>query len=352
MSFMRPKPWWALALFGAAALGARLVARRKTTSFAGRTVAIFGGSRGLGLVLACELAEQGADVVLVARDVADLENAGCIVEDASGRIPLLISADVTLRHEVDRAIERIVQERGRIDVLVNDAGIIQVGPFDHMRQRDYARGLATHLWGPLFTMLATIPYMRAQGGGRIVNIGSIGGRVPVPHLAPYVASKYAATGLSEALGAELRAENIHVTTVSPGLMRTGSYLNVEVKGDHPRELRWFAILGSLPFLSMSARRAARRILRAARRGEPMLTLGLPAKLAVLMHALAPRLFASFVGTIARALPAPRQGHASATRSGWDSRSRLVPSALTALSNRAAKRNNELKGHHPEELSWR
>ena len=88
-------------------------------------------------------------------------------------------------------------------MLVNNAGIIQVGPLEHMTIDDFEEAMATHFWGPLFTILAALPHMRGRGGRRIVNISSIGGKIAVPHLLPYTASKFALTGLSEGLRAEL-----------------------------------------------------------------------------------------------------------------------------------------------------
>ena len=119
--------------------------------------------------------------------------------------------------------------------------------------------------------------MRRRGFGRIVNITSIGGRVAVPHLAPYSASKFALTGLSDAVRAELAPYGIRVTTVSPGLMRTGSPVNAQVKGQHEAEYAWFAIADSLPGFSIVGRARRRQILSACRYGDPELTITLPAR---------------------------------------------------------------------------
>ena len=117
--------------------------------------------------------------------------------------------------------------------------------------------MAVHFWGPLQTMPAAIPVMRRQRGGRIVNVSSIGGKIGVPHLAPYCASKFALTGLSESMRAELAKDGIHVTTVCPGMMRTGSPFNAWFKGRHREEFAWFAISDSLPVASIDA--AASRV---------------------------------------------------------------------------------------------
>ena len=130
-----------------------------------------------------------------------------------------------------------------------------------------------------------------MGKGRILNIASIGGRVAVPHLAAYTASKFALVGLSESLRAELMKEGILVTTVTPGLMRTGSYVNVKLRGRHTDELKWFTAMSATPLTSMRADRAARIIVEGCRHGRATLTPGVQARLAILLNALAPNLLA-------------------------------------------------------------
>jgi NAD(P)-dependent dehydrogenase (short-subunit alcohol dehydrogenase family) len=223
---------FAVGAIGAGVLiAAQMWRRRDPYDFAGKSVLITGGSRGLGLVMARELAEEGARLTLVARDEAELQRA---FDDIQARQPfaevLLASADVRARYQAERAVAMAVERYGAIDVVINNAGVIQVGPVDHMKISDYEDAMLTHFWGPLYTMMAAIPHMRRSGGGRIVNISSIGGRISVPHLVPYSASKFALAGLSEGLRAELARHNIVVTTVYPGLMRTGSPVNAMFKG--------------------------------------------------------------------------------------------------------------------------
>ena len=348
---MRKRSGSWLKWLGILALATTAVAlrRARTIDLKDRVVAVFGGSRGLGLAIAHELLRRGARVALVARTEADLESAADTLEDWTGTRPLTVACDITRREAVLRAVDRIMAEHGRIDVLVNDAGIITVGPREHMRDYDFERAMSTHFWGPLYAMQAVIPIMRERGEGRIVNISSIGGKVAFPHLLPYSASKFALVGLSDGMRAELAREGIRVTTVCPGLMRTGSHFNVGVKGRYESELAWFAIVDALPGLSMSAQRAARRIVRAIELGEHELTLGLPAKLAVLLQALVPGATATMMTLVDRMLPAPRDNESAQQRTGWQSRSRWVPSRLTRPADRAAETYNELRGHSPAEL---
>jgi NAD(P)-dependent dehydrogenase (short-subunit alcohol dehydrogenase family) len=210
-----------------------------------------------------------------------------------------------------------------------------------MNRGDFEEAMAIHHWGPFYAMQAAIPYMRQQGGGRIINISSVGGAVAVPHLAPYVASKFAFTGLSDAFRHELAHENILVTTVTPGLMRTGSHVNAHFRGDHRKEYAWFSILGANPLVSISSENAARQILEAGRYGRPSLVITPQARLLILANHLAPGLFSFGMRLFNRLLPKPALQKGDERRLGWDSRSRASPSFLTALADQAIGPNNEL-----------
>jgi len=126
-----------------------------------RVVVITGGGRGLGLAVARAFP--------------------CDVRDAV---------------QVDTLVGMVHHEYGCIDVVVNNAGVIHVGPLDTLTLDDFTEAMETHFWGPLYVMAAVLPEMRARGEGRVVNVSSIGGIVPAPHLVPYDASKFALRGLS------------------------------------------------------------------------------------------------------------------------------------------------------------
>src|SRR5262249_33810527 len=175
---------------------------------------------------------------------------------------------------------------------------------DHMKLLDYEDAIATHFWGPLYMIMAALPHMRRQGAGRIVNISSVGGKIAMPHLLPYSASKFALAGLSEGLRTELASHNIVVTTVFPGLIRTGSPVNAMFKGRRLQEYAWFAISDSLPLASIDATRAAQQIIDACRRGDAELIVTTPAKLAVLARAIIPNVFANAMALVNHLLPGP------------------------------------------------
>ena len=161
--------------------------------------------------------------------------------------------DVTDRAQIAEMVHTVTDYYGRIDILVNNAGIIEVGPVQNMARADFEDALAVDFWGVLDMILAVLPGMKAQGAGRIVNIASIGGKVAFPHLLPYAVAKFATTGLSEGLRSELQRDGIIVTTIVPGLLRTGSYFHALFKGKHSEEFAWFG-LGRQPARRLPERR--------------------------------------------------------------------------------------------------
>jgi NAD(P)-dependent dehydrogenase (short-subunit alcohol dehydrogenase family) len=317
------------------AIGVRALLRPRI-SFRDKTVLITGGSRGLGLVLARDFLKEGARVAICAREESTLERAREALEQQGGEV-LALPCDVTDPVQVEALVSAVHERFGAVDVLVNNAGVIQTGPLEAMTLEDFKDAVDTHLWGPLYTTLAVLPEMKQRGEGRIVNISSIGGRVSVPHLVPYSASKFALVGLSDGMRAELAQDGILVTTVCPSLMRTGSPPNATFKGDHEKEYAWFYLSDSLPGLSMSAERAARKILEACRRGDAEVLVGLPAKLAAVARTLAPNLTAALLAHVNRWLP---QDSSPDRFTGNQSETPLTRSWLTELSRKAAERNNE------------
>ena len=328
---------------GAAWAAGRLARTRHAISFDGRVVVLTGGSRGLGLVMARRLVDEGAKLVLLARDLSELERAREDLETSGRGEVMTIRCDVRRRADVRAAIDTVLDQWRSVDVLINNAGVIQVGPLEHMTEEDFENAMATHFWGPLHLILEIAPVMRHRRFGRIVNISSIGGKIAVPHLAPYCASKFALTGLSDAVRAELDPYGIRVTTVAPGLMRTGSPLNAQFKGKHEAEYAWFKISSSIPGLTVAAERAARQILDACRYGDPALTITPHARIAAAANVVAPAAVARAMMLVARALPAPGGPEGNVLKKGLESeaKSRWTPSVVTALTDNAAIANNEI-----------
>ena len=320
---------------------ARLTARAsRAIQFRDKVVVITGGSRGLGLLLARRFGDEGAKLVICSRNDEELRRAQTELHNRGVDVKA-VHCDVRLKVAVEDLIRNAVETYGGIDVLVNNAGVIQVGPMEEMTEQDYDEAMDTHFWAPLHAMRAALPVMRGRGGGRIVNVSSIGGKVGVPHLAPYCASKFALAGLSQAATTELRRHNIYVTTVYPNLIRTGSPRNALFKGQHRREYTWFTLGDSLPGLSQSADRAARRIVTACRYGEPELITGLPAAIGARFHNTMPWLSLELAALIDRAVLPEPGGIGPSRARGHQSETPVTQSKLTALTRDAERRNNEV-----------
>jgi NAD(P)-dependent dehydrogenase (short-subunit alcohol dehydrogenase family) len=326
--------------FVAGAAWASIAARRALAPrwFRGKVVAITGGSRGLGLLLAREAARNGARLAICARDSAEVERAIAELGD-NGTQVLGVACDVGDEAQARAFIEAALRRFGRIDALLNVAGIIQVGPLESMSPADFRAAMNANFHGVVNTALAVLPHMRARRAGRIVNVTSIGGALSLPHLAPYSASKFAAVGFSHALAAESARYGISVTTVLPGVMRTGSHVNALVKGQRELEGSWFSLSASLPVTSSSATRAARKILRACALGRRVVYVGPGMKVAHLLQTLVPGVVQRGFALVTRLLPAP--GGAGPDEPGEPIWQHQRPGWRTAIGESASLRNNEL-----------
>jgi len=330
-----------LAGVGVGLAGWKLYQRvRSGESLAGKVVLITGSSRGLGLALAEEFAAQGARLVICARDQRELEAARARLAAMTTEV-LAVTCDVGVQDEVQSLINAATARFGHIDVLVNNAGVIQVGPLQAQTLVDFQEAMDVMFWGTVYPTLAVLPQMKQRGSGHIANITSIGGKVSVPHLLPYSCAKFAAVGFSEGLRAELGRHGIKVTTVVPGLMRTGSHLNAYFKGKNEDEFTWFSLGATLPVSAMSARRASRRIVAAIRRGQAELILTPQAKALALIHGLAPGATADLLGLVNRVLPRA-EGEGRERHLGRESETRVTRSMLTALGRKAARELNQEK----------
>lgn len=324
-------------------IGAKfLLDKTKQYELKNKVVLIAGGSKGLGLVIARELINEDVKIVICARYEEELFKAREDLIQMGAKDVLTITCDLTKRSEVDNMVQQIHKQYGQIDVLINNAAMITVTPFEDATIQDFEDVMNNGFWAALNTIMAVYPEMKDRGEGRIANISSIGGKISVPHLLPYSASKFAIAGLSSGLRSELAKYGITVTSVYPGLMRTGSPPHAFYKGQHDKEYKWFGILDSLPLLSVSAEYAAREIVAALKSGQAELVFPLEYKIAAKFNALFPELtsrlmelFNTFV------LPeAGNDGTAKEVKTGDEIDSRIGGSRLAVLSEKARVKNNE------------
>jgi NAD(P)-dependent dehydrogenase (short-subunit alcohol dehydrogenase family) len=339
----------ALTLAGIVAVAMRLEAQRTRSgfSFTGRRVVITGGSRGLGLMLARHLVDEGAHVALLARDGAELDRARADLEARGARQVVTQVCDVRDEAAVTSAIEFAAREMGAIDVLIHCAGVITVGPAQHMSKADYQESMDVHYWGAWHATHAALPHLRKSGQGRIIYIASSGGMIAVPHLGAYSNGKAALVSLGETMHAELSREGILVTTVCPTTLRTGSHVNARFKGQHAKEFDIFSLLATLPVVSQDASASAHRVIEGSRHGAPYVFIPRPVQLAPVMKGLFPTLVNDALALVNNLLPAPtRPQEGNVTLEGWDIETTVSPSTFTALGDKATVDNNELRGHAP------
>ena len=288
---------------GVALLTRKVIKKINAYDFSGKTALVTGGSRGLGFYLAQQLLKRGATVIICARDKEELVKAKEKLSKINESIFTAI-CDITKRPEVDQMVENIIKDHGKIDVLINNAGVMQVGPMESMNYEEYDEAFAVHFWGVLHTTMAVIPQMKRMGSGRIINVSSIGGKVGLPHMAPYSASKFALTGYSESIHSELKKDGILVTTAFPGPVNTGGYRHAKMKGNELEEFKWFSEADTMPVLAMKADQVAKNILEASAEGNSEIVISLSTKLVVALQGLFPGLVADMLTLFNYFLPDP------------------------------------------------
>ena len=298
-----------------------------------RVVVVTGADGGFGLILCRHLAEHGAIVVMAARKAEALDEAAVEVRRAGAADVLTVPTDVTDEAQARALIDAAIGRYGRVDVLVNNAGLMLVGAEPTVTLDDFRKLMETNFWGAFHTSRAALPHMREARSGRIANVSSIGGRAVVPHMLPYIASKFALTGYTKGLRVEASRDNVFVTGIYPATIRTGGHAHAWIKGDKRAEYAWFALADSVPGLSISADKAAAMAIRGIQAGEPEVVIGLSARLALAFDGVFPDLSSEIISLIERAMPAPQVDGEPAVQ-GKDVRGRIADFANRLIPDRA------------------
>jgi len=291
-----------LALVGCGLGIATYIARQtQTLDLQGKVVVITGGSRGLGLALAEEFARQGARLVLCARDSRQLETARQRI-NALGAEALAVPCDVTDQAQVQMLVDSALYQFGAVDVLVNAASVLRVGPVLSQDLQDFADVMDASFWGMVYATLAVLPHMLERQGGHIVNITSIAGKISMPHLAAFDSAQFAAVGFARSLRAELAGAGISVTTIMSGFLRESAQSGALID-DSRRQETWTGQIAASPLATLDTDQAARAIVTATCQGRAEVILPAPLKALAVCYDLFPDLTLELLNRLAPSHPA-------------------------------------------------
>ncbi|PLT35402.1 SDR family oxidoreductase [Bacillus sp. V5-8f] len=185
-----------------------------------KVVVITGASSGIGEAIALEAAKQEAKVVIAARRIEKLQDLASVIEQETGQKALVVETDVTVKSSVENLIEKSKAEFGKVDVLINNAGVMLLSFLKNDQVDQWERMVDVNIKGVLFGIHAVLPSMVAQGHGQIINVSSVAGHEVFPSSTVYSATKYAVRALSIGMEKELAKAGIRVTNISPGAVST------------------------------------------------------------------------------------------------------------------------------------
>lgn len=201
-------------------------------TLSGKVALVTGAGRGIGQGIALSLAHAGADLVLADYDLAIAEEAAAMVR-AAGRRAVALQVDVAQPDSVVAMVEQVKAAFGRLDVAVNNAGVVSLGAVDELPVGDWDRIMNINARGVFLCCQAELKLMREHQSGRIINLASIAGKVGFPHLSHYSASKFAVIGFTNAFAKEVAREGITVNALCPGIVGTGMW-----RGEEGLSARW------------------------------------------------------------------------------------------------------------------
>ncbi len=245
------------------------------------TAFITGASQGIGRATALLFAKNGYDLIITARTKDKLE---AVAEEirSLGRQVLAITTDTSDRSAIEALINLSIERFQVIDVLVNNAGICMTAPMTKTTIEDWEKIINVNLWGYIYTINALLPHFLERKQGNIINVGSFGGKVPLPNMTAYCTSKYAITGLTETLKLELEPQGIHVSGIHPSVTNSDFLERAVFKDSDPQQMKQML---SSPFASQPGD-VAKAIWDAVKHPQAEVIVG-SAKFPTFLHRLFP-----------------------------------------------------------------
>ncbi|MCP3136455.1 SDR family NAD(P)-dependent oxidoreductase [Pyxidicoccus xibeiensis] len=286
---------------GAGLLLSAAARRARRIDLKGRVVVVTGGARGLGFAIARAFLQRGCRLAICGRDGGSVERAVEALR-SEGADVFGAPCDATDAQQVRAFVEQVLARFGTIDVLVNNAGQCFAGPASQLEAETVEKALRGIFWVQFHPTMAVLPHMRSRRFGRIVNITSIAGKLPVAHQAAYTAGKHALTGWSETLAIELEREGIRVSTLTPPPLRNGAPLNVHFNGSAEEEFLWFTRVLTSRLATTTADRTARAVVDAAEHGDRERTISAISWLGARVQGVSPNLMTGFMALLERWQP--------------------------------------------------
>lgn len=260
----------------------------------GRTVLVTGAASGIGRETALAFAREGSVLLLADVDEEGLDETAALVKNLGAEAWTSVT-DVSKKDQVEVMARSVLDEFGRLDVLVNNAGVFIWGDFVDTTTEDWEWITGVNLWGPINTLQAFLPSMIERRSGHVVNVASGGGLVTIPALAAYSTTKFAVVGLSEALRQEVADKNIIVTVICPGSTRTPIIGHIRVRGLDGTSLeRVFPRINRF-----SASKTGELIVKAVKRDKPLVVTTITMKLMVCVNRISPALYRALMRPFAK-----------------------------------------------------
>jgi len=256
--------------------------KKRQFTYQGKVVLVTGGARGLGYIMARQLVEEGAKVIICARDADQLDKAYVLLRN-HGEVTYPYVCDITEKENIVQLAYFIKKRFGRLDVLINNTGTITINPIEQLPLNNYKKFIESHLWGPMQLVRVLIPLLSKSREAKIVNIFSVGGKISLAKSQPYDVNEIVHAVFYDNISRVITGKNIKLTAIYPEFKDQDLPVNLKLKGHSEQELAWSKFNESRPLISLYAENVGKQILKTAQIGKKTLTLPFPRELARIVN---------------------------------------------------------------------